>query len=299
MEEAIRQNFTLSGYKNFCNIRDCKTGKKGINGNRLFSLRRHLEQCHPSVIEKIVSETYSPKFDEKNYALQKEQLLQHLIEIVTVNGRPINSLFDSGFQKAIEHQIRQLAQHGHEVKLYYGMIIKRIESLSIEVQKEIEMELKGQTVNLLIDIATRHSRSILGVNLQYVVNGEIKLRTIGVIPLNCRHTSENITKVIIDLLKKFGVELNQVFDFTSDNGSNMIATRNRLNMAALDEETEWEEEDDEQNAHQQDPTMAILLDNDYFNDLVKAIGDDFAKQGVKEAIYDFRCGNSQPCIKNI
>lgn len=299
MEKGVRAHFEeilFDPLKNIkgsrCLIVDCKSI---IKDTRYSALKRHLEQVHESKFQKIREEVFATLDDDNNFPLQRAKLIQDLIEFVTVNGRPINAIYDSGFQNLLNRQVRQLAKVGCDVSVTRGSIMNRIQMLAGRVREEIFYELKGKSICLLVDIATRHNRSVLGVNAQYVSDGNVILRTLGVITLNCRHTAQNLAAYMIDLLKNYGVSLDQVIAFVSDNGANMLATRKYLNKVLSDDkdgeeeasDNEEEENDGQERVHG-DPTMAILLSGNYYSDLLKAIGSEFAHEGV-EVIHGVRC----------
>lgn len=74
----------------------------------------------------------------------------------------------------------------------------------------------------LVDIVTRQRRSICGFSVQYILNGELKIRSIGMVELLESHTGKYIANVIIARLKEFGIELRQIITITTDNGSNVL-----------------------------------------------------------------------------
>lgn len=72
-------------------------------------------------------------------------------------------------------------------------------------------------------------RSFLGVNMQYVENGQLVLRTLAVKELFDRHTGAYLKTVITDILKSFGTSTNQIYTCTTDSGTNMIKAISLLN----------------------------------------------------------------------
>lgn len=101
LEQLTRQHFKFDDKvnKNKCDITDCKSI---LTGDNFFTLKRHIECVHPSTWTKITEEAYSEGDDDDNYPLQREKMLQSFVETVTVNGRPINALFDSGLLKSTD-----------------------------------------------------------------------------------------------------------------------------------------------------------------------------------------------------
>lgn len=272
--------------KSRCEVVDCKSVLKG---NKPSALRRHFESVHSSKFTEILEEACSMGEDDENYPLLREKLIQSMVEQVTVDGRSIKSLFDSGFQKSIEWTLRMLAKNGNELNINRLMVIKRIESMSQQVVEEIKNELKGRKFNLLIDIATRHFRSVLGINIQYAYAGEVRLRTIGVITLHSNHTGENIVNHILDLFKKYDVSINQLFAYTSDNGPNVLLAGQLLNAKVGEFNPSEEQELEEELRMQANPAMQVLLDNNYHAGLLETIGDEFKNKGIT-SVHGVRCG---------
>ena len=61
-----------------------------------------------------------------------------------------------------------------------------------------------------------------GINIQFIKNAKIFLRSLAVKELFERHTGENLKKVIIDVLNRFDINLIQIYTCTTDNATNMV-----------------------------------------------------------------------------
>lgn len=55
------------------------------------------------------------------------------------------------------------------------------------LQNTISEEVKYKLISLKIDAASRLNRGFLGINLQYLFNDRIQLRTIGLVELTKAH----------------------------------------------------------------------------------------------------------------
>ncbi len=75
---------------------------------------------------------------------------------------------------------------------------------------------------LKVDCAKRLSRSILGINAQYVHDGKIILRTLSTYELKNRQTGATLKKMILETLGEYEISLSQVYTITTDNGANML-----------------------------------------------------------------------------
>lgn len=85
----------------------------------------------------------------------------------------------------------------------------------------IRDEVKNRNLSALFDIATLNNRSILGVSLQYSINGKLKVRSIGMVELTESHTAKYLGEVVIKRLNEFNIGLRQIISMTKDNGANV------------------------------------------------------------------------------
>lgn len=59
---------------------------------------------------------------------------------------------------------------------------------SLLIKQKIIDEANSKLISLKLDAVTRLNRSFLGVNMQYILEDSIKLRTLGLIELTESHT---------------------------------------------------------------------------------------------------------------
>lgn len=160
------------------------------------------------------------------------KFLQNCVEIISVNGRPFSYLLDSGFQVIIKDKLRELETGGYAINLTQQNLSEmkeHLEKTAQKVREKIANETENRPLSLLLDIATRQRRSICGFSVQYVFNGQLKIRSIGMIELLDKHTGKYIADLIIKRLKEFGVGLKQVITITTDNGSNVLKMVREIN----------------------------------------------------------------------
>lgn len=91
-----------------------------------------------------------------------------------------------------------------------------------KIQEKIAKETENRPLSLLVNITTRQRRSICGFSLQYVFNGQLKVRSIGMIELLNKHTGQYIAEVIMKHLNELGISLKQIITITTDKGSNVL-----------------------------------------------------------------------------
>jgi len=82
-------------------------------------------------------------------------------------------------------------------------IKSHILSTSAIIVDKIKSDIKNQLISLKIDCVKRHSRSIMGVNVQYIKDTELCLYTIGMVEVKEQHSSENLKKLVNIIFKRF------------------------------------------------------------------------------------------------
>lgn len=157
-----------------CKIDNCE---KKITGNNTSSLVSHMKYMHKSIYQTEINNNEA--VDGKTIQLKKIQLIQHCAEIVSVNGRPLNYLRDSGFQNIIKDQMDFLNAHKTGIDFRKLTEIKQYlfdsETKMCEIMKQ---EVANRFVSLMIDIGSRHAVSVLSICIQFIADSQIKQRNI-------------------------------------------------------------------------------------------------------------------------
>lgn len=140
------------------------------------------------------------------------------------------------------------------------------------------------------------STLFLGVNVQFVKNRKLIIRSLGMITMKERQTSENIKSEVKNILSKFDTTLDQVFAVTVVNGSNMIKSvtliEDEINEVQISDTTDFEDSllEDENNeemvydavdcnnlpcmrcaAHTLQLAVNEILKNDVFKRIIKSL----------------------------
>lgn len=179
----------------------------------------HLKHLH--------HETYQEHIVEKAKdcpEIIRLRLLQNVVETVSVNGRPFFWILDSGYHSNIRSKLQKLSAAGHPLNLTDSNlpeVKKHLHKMALAVIAEIGEEVKDRCLSLMVDIATRNNRSIFGASIQFIKDGELKIRSIGMIELNKSHTAIYLADVVSERLEVFGINLKQIITITTDNGSNV------------------------------------------------------------------------------
>lgn len=206
-------------------------------------LRKHPDKIKPKL------EKFQPKLpviskpDSSFYVrTSKSEFIKKIIEHITINGRPIRSVFDTSFSWFIKPY-----EKAFEMKISLEFMQSQLEYFANLIKAEVTHDLKSKLFCLKIDCATRLFRSFLGVNVQYYKNGNIFVRNLACLELFDRHTGKNLSQHVIEILDDFKLSIGNVFSITSDNASNMAKTVTELNdqIDAIEEDiyaSDFEEE---------------------------------------------------------
>lgn len=184
-----------------------------------FNMERHLISKHEKLATEIGLINEVPRKLLKLVVLvDMQEFLQNCVEIVTVCHLPFNIYAKKSFRGLIDPIASKLpipALTPSNVSILCGSV----ERIFVDL---IKNEVKGNPVSLKLDLATRHGRSVIGVNLQLIRKGQLTIRTLGLIETTDRHTAKYIEKEVLQLLDKFAIKITQLYSTTTDAGSNVL-----------------------------------------------------------------------------
>lgn len=183
---------------------------------------------------------YKENFSEAKYhvsvvvplPIKRLKYIQNCVEFIAVNGHAFRILNESGMRYLRQNDYDELKLGGFGSGLggpNYPAIKKHIKYLSAAIVKKIKTETNGAFISIMADSATKHHRSVLGLSIQYMCHGELKIRTIGMINMTVPQTAENLMNAIVNQLKIYGIETSQILSITTDNANSMAAMVNRMN----------------------------------------------------------------------
>lgn len=195
----------------------CKVCNKGVNGTKQWNLVNHL-QSHKDVYKKICAL-------EKSIEEKRLKLLLDCVELVTVNGQTFTTLNKSGFLSILNETMNELTAAGRGVNLDDPRLteVKSILHQTADcVKRQIKEEVNDTPLTLMVDITTKNRRSIMGVSVQFIVDGKTVVRSIGMLELKASHTGEYLAMMIFGLLQEYNIKPQHVISITTDNGSNVL-----------------------------------------------------------------------------
>lgn len=118
------------------------------------------------------------------------------VELVTVHGLPLSVVEFPAFQRILKPYVTSLKLKGIDLIINRHNIRDRIAQRAQEIRQLIELEAKHKILTLLVDIASRYNRSVLGVNVAFMKDDTICFRTIGMHVLKYSQTAANIKSKI-------------------------------------------------------------------------------------------------------
>jgi hypothetical protein len=218
---------------------DCNHCKSSLASDHSGNLKKHLK-THPEIYQLVLDAEVKEaaerdrskkaricdvdersKKREVNLYMSQKDLIDSLVELCTVNGRPLCIVEDSGLKQLISPLADSL-----------GITVNRqnmrdfIRDTACDIRTEVAKELSGRIFYLKADSATRLHRSILGINCQYYCAKiqKLKIATLAMTEVKISSTADNIKDFVVETLKKYKLNLKFCKGWTTDNGSNYVKT---------------------------------------------------------------------------
>lgn len=252
-----------------CGIEICGKELAGKNKSNLIA---HVKRKHSNFYEKNFGEAKYQILEIDSLPVQRLKFIQNCVEFVAVNGNPFTLLNTSGMKKLLENDYQKLKIGGFGSGLrspHFRSIKNHVKYLCSMVIEKIKAETLGAPISVMVDGATKYGRSILGLSIQYMHNGELKIRTVGMINMTESQTAENLMKAIIDRLKMYEIETDQIISITTDNANAMTAMVNLMNTQTSNADSignECEVEKNIESASDDDNSDYNHDQNDYASD---------------------------------
>lgn len=255
-----------------------KRGKKcgtNISGKRPFNLKRHVSHVHPDFPAVIIE-------NEASNCIETD-LLNSFTEMFTVNGRPFSLLKDSGFSKMYKILVDQIEKNTKQkVHIDVNKVKDHIESTKEQMTEKLKNEVQNRPIALMMDIATKNNRSILGVNIQYVIGNRIVLRTLRMIRLNESHTGKHLAELVVSILAEYGISMEQLFSVTTDNAGYMLLSSEILDEFASNNADDENEELIELSEDQ--------IEEDFYRQMLKEAEEEFVAYAQPDHVKSIPCG---------
>lgn len=244
-------DYSTESKKTTCKVIGCN---RQYSGYRTSNLWRHLETAHSDIYQKLLPQRQvRKKSKHENFVLDMRKAL---VELCSVNGRPLAIVEDSGIVQILRIACNAAGDNLSDFRKINvtGLFTREQVKMDIEtansfIQNQIRSEVKNILVSLMVDIRSKRGKSILGMQIQYIKNDQIKIRTVGMVRMLKPHTGAYIAELIEKKLKEYSISLDQIYSLTTDNGANMLKAVSLVGKDVRDTLTalmESDEMDDEQ-----------------------------------------------------
>lgn len=189
------KNTTILNYFDECeNNAKCKSCNVVLKGMHAGNMGRHLQIKHIDLFHEMqltetnISSINIKKPKEIKIKMSAECVKNACIEMITKGGVPFSFLNNSGLRKILQPIYEALPEKNMP---NHQNIKEDIKNLSQKIQQQISKDLAQRMVSIKIDSATRMSRNFFAINVQYIENGQLVVKTIGVEELYQRQTGKN------------------------------------------------------------------------------------------------------------
>lgn len=151
---------------------------KVYRSSQISVRKRHLHDNHSNVIKSILKkvnqqfELESESSDDDNtirVKINKKRVINACVEMVTKNGLPFSMMSGSGFVQILNPILDGLGNTNKQVSINRNNIKGHLQDKVDDTVERIKREVKGSFVSLMMDMATRQSRSILGISVQWTM----------------------------------------------------------------------------------------------------------------------------------
>lgn len=260
---------------------------------------RHLKNHHREVYHSIKCEKQEDNVDQKTPSYSFEirvkvnpnDILDACAELITANGLPLCAVEYPAFKKLLSPYVMALRMKGVDLSINQRSIKKHIEKRTNEVKNIIRNETRNKMISLMLDIASRYNRSVLGINIAYMFGGQICVRTIGMHVLKSSHTGSYISDLIKQILPDFQICLGQIVSITTDNGKNVIKAIALLDAYYQNQKTNRNHRSQPENGEDEDEYFIDpdIFDDEYYNDLLNEVKSNFEFTCQSDLIHGVAC----------
>lgn len=204
-----------------CQMPDCK---KRLAGKNKYNNERHLIGVH-KMVNFVTEKKIAPDAEVSlKIKMSPATVYRSWVEKVTVNGRTIGCMEDSGSKLLTDPLLNAFEKAGVHIDTSIPTLKTYLAKYADGVKSAIRSEIKDAIVHVKLDMARRHRRSFLGVNIQYMKDDHIVVRALSMLQTTSSHTGEYLCSLLMQILDDFHVKYSQVHVITTDNGSNALKT---------------------------------------------------------------------------
>lgn len=235
MEARAMEFFRKKHANPFLHMYICSFCTSELSGKKPSNLVAHMRNSHLGVfVTKIKLPDKSPAI---HLSIKRLKLLQNCVLTTTIDQQPFTAILKCGFQAIIASKLNKFEKAGISLNLTdpnLFVVKNHIARTAQKIREKIKNEMKDRFFSLMADAATKNNRSVLGISAQYIMDGNLKIRSLGVKELTKSHTGRYLSSVVRDCVKFFDCDVYQAISMTTDNASNMKKMIQELNGAVCE-----------------------------------------------------------------
>lgn len=275
--------------KYYCRIENCMKSYKDKS-----AAIRHLHVNHTQYHDTIHMNNESRTVNGREIELKiqvkidPEKVWDAVVELTCINSLPLCFVEYPAFKAIIDPYDAALKAQGYTLAINNKNLKLRINGMASYIKNKIRDQVKNKLVGLMADIASRHNKSLLGISISYMSEGEICVRTIAMHLLKYSHTAAYIHKIIEQTLSDYGIQLNQVISVTTDNGRNMVKAISYLD-SSYQNTKEAHEDSDEADENGDYTIDHSIFDDDYYESMLTDVRSSFSDTMHTDIIHGISC----------
>lgn len=85
-----------------------------------------------------------------------------------------------------------------------------------EIKLKISNKLRDRLICVKLDSASYSDRAFLGINLQYIKNGKIIIRTLATEEVFRSQTGEHLKEIFLDVLLEYRIDFSQIYTYDNN-----------------------------------------------------------------------------------
>lgn len=269
--ECFKVELIENGNKTFCCQIDSCTQRYMSQSAAI----RHIRQNHNQIYSEIQKNKNDKPVTDNSFndvleirvKVSPKEIWKACVDLIAINAMPLCIVEYPAFKRILEPYIIALKRQSVDLVINRQNIKEKLEQRSKTIKNLIAAQVKNKMLSVMIDIASRYNRSVLGVSISYFHGGKLRVRTIGMHAIHFSQTAQNLKELIMKNLRDFNIRMEQVNSVTTDNGKNMLKT-----IALMNAELQGEQvpviNDDSDNEEYVDNT---IFDETYYGALLDEV----------------------------
>uniref|UniRef100_A0A0K8VVU5 Zinc finger BED domain-containing protein 4 n=1 Tax=Bactrocera latifrons TaxID=174628 RepID=A0A0K8VVU5_BACLA len=213
-----------------CNYGACK--KRVLSGHAA-NIQRHLRLMHPVIYNSYIEQKNASKCNgnitksaetrhemRQKCSRKKSKIELAIVEFFTKCERPLGMLEDRAFKVLAEPAFATL-----NMSVNRNSVLEMISSYAHKLRAEIRDDLSGSLFSLKIDMATKEDITLLGINVQYIKERSIQIKSLAIKELQRGYTSEYVKTLIMEVLNEYSINIQEILAITSNDNTILDAVK--------------------------------------------------------------------------